>query len=197
MVYQLDYFQIPQAVGVQRIVHEKMREKGVSTIKPGPMGIQEKLGFKEPRMQFENQKNLWCPYCLIDLSSRCILLPSPQNAQVLPRHSYSMFLLIFLLPLPTSYLTPILRISEILFSYGFCFPVSFATSWSLLLFLFLCVCLASVSLPYQLHMFSLCVTFIFLKRKNLSSSANHIYMVYSYFAVPFAGPPHRSRKITD
>ena len=116
------------------------------------------------------------------------------NAQVLPRHSYSMFLLIFLLPLPTSYLTPILHISEILFSYGFCFPVSFATSWSLLLFLFLCVYLASVSLPYQLHMFSLCVTFIFLKRKNLSSSANHIYTVYSYFAVLFAGPPHRSLK---
>lgn len=104
-----------------------------------------------------------------------------------------MFLLIFLLPLLTNYLTPILHISEIMFSYSFCFLTSSADfccfSYSLCLFSF---CLTIHD--HQLHTFSLCVTVILLKGKNLRGSAKHICMVYSDSAVLFAGPPPKSLK---
>lgn len=77
---------------------------------------------------------------------------------------------------------------HLLLSHDFC-----CFSYSLCLFSF---CL---TIHYhQIHTFSLCVTVIFLKRKNLCGSAKHICMVYSDSAVFFAGTTSKvTEKNTD
>lgn len=106
-----------------------------------------------------------------------------------------MFLLIFLLPLQ-----PIASL-QFYTSVRFSFFTASASSHLLLSHDFCCfsysLCLFSFCLTihdHQLHTFSLYVTVIFLKRKNLRGSAKHICMVYSDSAVLFAGPPPKFLK---
>lgn len=147
-------------------MHVKIREKGIPGTKPGPMGIGKVWLHRACSVVWELESALASITAWLISAADVFRFLLPPLMLKCYRDTSTLCLLVFLLLLPASCLGP----NALSLRFGFL--VSPATSR-------LCcssfsVYLASVSLPYQLYTFLLCITFKFLKKKNLSSSANRI-----------------------